>query len=1366
MLIFEKPSAAEEPPKPSPPPAAKEDAEMKEAAVSTAATKDVEMTDAVKDSTTEEKKEDDEDKKESVTKETAVPPAEKLPPVATNNAKPAATDNNEAKKPPPQEEDKKPAAVEEKKSPPIKMPNLAPKTTGSASTASASLKMPPTPALSPSDQKMPAKPPEDSKMPAADSKMPAMPKMGGDDLPDDGIIIRTPTSRSGEVLSGAAAAQGPGMGRELKVEDALLYLDQVKLEFGDRPRIYNEFLEIMKNFKAQEVDTIGVINRVRRLFHGYNNLILGFNTFLPDGYKIEMKMGDAEPVFIGPGLAGARDAGRGGRGGRGAAFGRGRGMPQGRGMAGRGGRGSAVGRGGRGGRGAAAMGMGMKPTPQQQQQMMAAQNAKQKQGGMTQQQQQGAAATRTIEFDHAIMYVTNIKKRFANQPRIYHTFLEILHTYQKEQRGIKEVLEQVSSLFSDHPDLLREFTFFLPDAVQEQAKERLSRAAAEAEARQRAASLEASTKQQRGGPGFRGGATPKGKSQGLAPQSAQKFIDMTQPDEVGMESPQRSAASGKQPNFVYNAGVERQFFDLVKAALTSFSRDGQAYAEFIKTLDMYAQEILSRNDMLGYVERLLGKHKDLFEEFKGIINAVGSPDAPTHDDSWHSVPLSEIDFSRCRRCSPSYRALPRDYPAPPCSERSTEEAKVLNDVWVSLPLGSEEGNSFRHMRKNQYEETLFRTEDMRFEIDMCIDSNATTLQRLTKIYDELKFLSDNELQTTKGSMVKRTSIPDGAGLGGKIYQYTLDGRVLGVIHKHAIRRIYGDDGSEMLQLCFKNPAVALPIVMNRLRQKDEEFRAAREVLNKKWKDLGEHNYYKSVDHRSITWRTIDKKVTSTRVLVAEIKDRAANDGLESEATCNSRMDKAKEEHGTFYEITMGRDIPRKSMDLKGLPLPTKTIFTPHMSFVYDCNSWAQQDAYRIIAFALERGSINPGDKERIFRLWRDFIGPWFGLGLSWMSTPAASFSASPQLIEEDDEENSTSMENGEKGSNDGDDDQSKSSSGGEDEANAADNVPTAAGKFVKEEIMKPDVKGAVDTGYFSLTNHVPFPPETLVSTTLGEGKVVQYNEDDRVYEVSYPSKPDTTLLKPDAVFGSLDPVEPSLLTEQLRSNDPEVPLRSDDHMIIGTQCLYLFFRLHQLLIKRLIIAKKLATDVSKDKALSRHTEKLTYKGDPNEGKKRYDAFIGLVYSLIESGVGASEPSEGGKFEDRVRHLLGNNAYELTTMDKLISHVLKHLRNMANNETMQNMVDIYRRHELAGNFKPTAFREEAALVSDGENMYAFQICNMPKTDQKISHCEFLGVISEEDEDDEEEEGEDNKRGIDDVAMDDAEVSAQNSKRSRR
>ena len=66
--------------------------------------------------------------------------------------------------------------------------------------------------------------------------------------------------------------------------------------------------------------------------------------------------------------------------------------------------------------------------------------------------------------------VTTIKKRFAHEPETYKAFLEILHTYQKEQRSIKDVLEQVSQLFADHSDLLKEFTYFLPDAVQEQAK--------------------------------------------------------------------------------------------------------------------------------------------------------------------------------------------------------------------------------------------------------------------------------------------------------------------------------------------------------------------------------------------------------------------------------------------------------------------------------------------------------------------------------------------------------------------------------------------------------------------------------------------------------------------------------------------------------------------------------------------------------------------------------------------------------------------------------------------------------------------------------------------------------------------------------
>lgn len=73
----------------------------------------------------------------------------------------------------------------------------------------------------------------------------------------------------------------------LSTQDALSYLDQVKVQFADHPDVYNRFLDIMKDFKSGAIDTPGVIERVSSLFAGNPGLIQGFNTFLPPGYKIE-----------------------------------------------------------------------------------------------------------------------------------------------------------------------------------------------------------------------------------------------------------------------------------------------------------------------------------------------------------------------------------------------------------------------------------------------------------------------------------------------------------------------------------------------------------------------------------------------------------------------------------------------------------------------------------------------------------------------------------------------------------------------------------------------------------------------------------------------------------------------------------------------------------------------------------------------------------------------------------------------------------------------------------------------------------------------------------------------------------------------
>ena len=42
-----------------------------------------------------------------------------------------------------------------------------------------------------------------------------------------------------------------------------------------------------QEFKSQSIDTPGVISRVSMLFKGHPELIVGFNIFIPPGYKME-----------------------------------------------------------------------------------------------------------------------------------------------------------------------------------------------------------------------------------------------------------------------------------------------------------------------------------------------------------------------------------------------------------------------------------------------------------------------------------------------------------------------------------------------------------------------------------------------------------------------------------------------------------------------------------------------------------------------------------------------------------------------------------------------------------------------------------------------------------------------------------------------------------------------------------------------------------------------------------------------------------------------------------------------------------------------------------------------------------------------
>jgi len=52
---------------------------------------------------------------------------------------------------------------------------------------------------------------------------------------------------------------------------------------------------LMVSYLGCRIDTNGVIERIKVLFKGYRDLLLGFNTFLPKGYKITLLPEEEKP---------------------------------------------------------------------------------------------------------------------------------------------------------------------------------------------------------------------------------------------------------------------------------------------------------------------------------------------------------------------------------------------------------------------------------------------------------------------------------------------------------------------------------------------------------------------------------------------------------------------------------------------------------------------------------------------------------------------------------------------------------------------------------------------------------------------------------------------------------------------------------------------------------------------------------------------------------------------------------------------------------------------------------------------------------------------------------------------------------------
>lgn len=1088
------------------------------------------------------------------------------------------------------------------------------------------------------------------------------------------------------------------MYRPLNVKDALSYLDQVKMQFYSQADVYNNFLDIMKDFKSQSIDTPGVIDRVSSLFRGHPNLIQGFNTFLPPGYRIECSLdpSDPNPITVTTPLGettrpnNLTDA-------------------------------SALNnvtwREG-------AQQQQQQPPQQQQPQSQAPQQpqsqqappqlASQVQGSFPQETAPGVAqpgaasgnpAGHQLEFNHAILYVNKIKTRFANQPDIYKQFLEILQTYQREQKPIGEVYEQVTQLFVNSPDLLDDFKRFLPDSANLQQHfdgrdenqllvssnhalngshhnqngmgaapgevgyyggnasqlpplgnfQPATGAAVTAEQQRAYAYSTAQEAEHNKDVALRKGSehyeyehnyndeaqylSLRGAVQPV-PLNSQQHPHQVQTNgkpykggasAIGTGAVGSGVAGGRTANATLVPGIpepvppcamaktstlteELAFFDKVKRAIGN----KQTYNEFLKMLNLFSQDIIDKDTLVERVDVFLGDaHADLLSWFKQF---VGYEEKTQHIEDI-TFKKHQIELSLCKAYGPSYRQLPKVETYMPCSGRDEMCWEVLNDEWVGHPTWASEDSGFISHRKNQYEEILFKIEEERLEFDYHMEANLRTIQTLETIANRIANMTPEQKANFK--------VPPGLG------------HTLQTIYKKVIRKIYDKDrGFEVIDALHENPAVAVPVVLKRLKQKDEEWKRAQREWNKVWREMEQKVFYKSLDHLGLTFKQADKKLLTAKQMVSEISTV-----------------KMEQQNKRLHPLT-----PKPQEQLNYEFKEQEVIF----------------DILRLSEFYIHHSSsYSAGDRDKLGAFFKHFIGLLFGISGEDIDVGlAARLKDSAEVVDKSENGSAnglstTQVTSGGNGSSSG-------SNGSSDHVSKKRHRDTD----LLRDVLKKQSKSRKEE--------------------MGDSPAASENEDSELHVES--EKPGDFWIQAASLKFSLE--------------DVRLEKKRDRFNLFCNTTIYVFVRHFRTLYQRLLEIKLMDKDVRKEIALRKLPQ---FAKDLNlvlhqledlgveilSSKSAYAQVLALAERLLDGEI------EHQWFEESLRQAYRNKAYKCYTLDKVVQSMVKYMHTMITDSKTSEMLFLYEQD-----------RKSPHTTAKDQILYRMQVRSLMNTEENMFKVAFV------------------------------------------
>ncbi|GFY88375.1 SIN3-like 3 [Actinidia rufa] len=1019
--------------------------------------------------------------------------------------------------------------------------------------------------------------------------------------------------------------------QKLTTNDALAYLKAVKDIFQDNREKYEEFLDVMKDFKAQRVDTAGVITRVKELFKGHRDLILGFNTFLPKGYEITLPLEGAPPPAP------------------------------------------------------------VKKPVEFEEAINFVNKIKTRKANpllrSTRRLLLFSVSTVTclwssrifcliLQQAASLLYAPSGRNSVFRRDDRSSPFPTQRHLHVENKSIVSHADRDLSV---DRPDLDHDKAMLRADIEQRRRGEK------EKERRE-----DKDRKEQDDGDfeldGMQCFSHKRKTTRGIADSVADQGGEGA--ENFGMHPGSSSCDDKSALKSMYSQ--EFAFCEKVKERLSNTD----VYQEFLKCLLIYSKEIISRVQLQNLVKDVLGRYPDLVEGFNeflarcekidgflavaGVMSkrslwnegnisktlkvedrdrnrdrerddkdkdrdretrerdrpdkgvAFGSKDAASHKmslfsskDKYMAKPIQELDLSNCEQCTPSYRLLPKNYPIPLASQRTQIGAEVLNDHWVSVTSGSED-YSFKHMRKNQYEESLFRCEDDRFELDMLLESVNVTTKRVEELLDKI---NDNTIKTDSPIRIED--------------HFT-------ALNLRCIERLYGDHGLDVMDVLRKNAPLALPVILTRLKQKQEEWARCRSDFNKVWAEIYAKNYHKSLDHRSFYFKQQDTKSLSTKENVSNSRPNGIN---KLEICYLIDLDLYQPSSDSLLaEIKDISEQKRREDDvLLAIAAGNRRPIIPHMEFEYP-DSDIHEDLYQLIKYSCgevlyKLRIIFP---KAVLQVLEKSDGSPVG-GTTFITTKESNPSrngdeSTPPELSNSGRDWLVNGDNGVKEDGPHDVDHSVRRS------DALCNTPQI-GNVQSTNTVADETSGV---GRPSTSNEQLVDSNTSLATGADECHRIAANTENNIRrgnaaveggpemgpgdKILPSSEGGNCTIPASSSNGAIVEVKPLTKRVPPALHDKEKGSR----IFYGNDSFYVLFRLHQTLYERMQSAKINSSSAEKK-----------WRGSSDASPTDlYARFMTALYNLLDGS------SDNTKFEDDCRAIIGTQSYVLFTLDKLIYKLVK------------------------------------------------------------------------------------------------------------